>query len=69
MHVLPVERALKQPDDIVPNGVFRREALGPGQEHALVKCGLLDREGEGKAEGDRRGLGIVGVRELVTRVS
>jgi hypothetical protein len=47
--VLSVKSILQELDDIVADGVFGREPLGPGEESALIQGGLLDRETAGRA--------------------
>jgi hypothetical protein len=47
MDVLSVKRVLEEAHDVLALCVLGRKALGPGQELAGVKSGLLDREAAG----------------------
>jgi len=48
MHMFSIERILKKFDDIIADSVLCGEALGPCQNFARTKSGLLDWERERK---------------------
>lgn len=48
MDVFSVKGVLEELDDVVSDGVFRGEALGPGQDLSRGQRSLLDREAESR---------------------